>query len=619
MASQTPAAGPRLSFFPLAAQEWMGEDYASAIVRHSLEARERVSEEIRQALDTAIRTSGVRVPGGGFRPQTAHLAPSHHLQMPVFRKVQESDELAGALLRLWSASMSDLYEAVEEYLLTKSEPIYGPDRKLGCFRSAWDVKDWEANREQFLSEHDNFDRKDAGLMLWWVSGKMPIPTSIAADVREAVDLTRWLELLKALPLDAPQWGQAQQFITAFAEVIADKEKERSQAVVNVFQAQLLSIRDRFSEDLTYLERDVSLWSSPAPAPPAVAARMIDRVSQLESLLLQYSAVRDQALVRSEEFERAQRRAELESEIIDVLVDVEQVLSGTYPVSENEAVAPVTAPESADMPVAVQEGADSAAAAAAVAKPIKPINPIESTEPAAAVEPPVVAPPPAQSTPPPASTPAPAPVAQESAATEEANAALLSDMQALREEMEYLRAELHSRKDNEEYWRTSYMNAQREAAGAESEASEEPQNVAEAVSLAEKKFPVELLFQLNSRSWVNRNNPFEDPTSVLAALEWLATTYYRSRTGEISVPKLDDSLYEVCRWRYVSNQSDVTMGQYPNHYQTKVDGKLYRLEEHIGRGNSKDAANTIRIAFHWDRENRRVIVGYIGQHQRTDAT
>ena len=108
-------------------------------------------------------------------------------------------------------------------------------------------------------------------------------------------------------------------------------------------------------------------------------------------------------------------------------------------------------------------------------------------------------------------------------------------------------------------------------------------------------------------------------AVLDALEWLATTYYRSRTGEISVPKLDDSIYELCRWRYVSNQSDVTMGQYESSYKTIVDGQAYRLEEHIGRGSSKDPVNTIRVAFHWDRERRRVIVGYIGQHQQTDAT
>ena len=35
----------------------------------------------------------------------------------------------------------------------------------------------------------------------------------------------------------------------------------------------------------------------------------------------------------------------------------------------------------------------------------------------------------------------------------------------------------------------------------------------------------------------------------------------------------------------------------------------------GKGTSFDPQNTIRIAFDWDDEEKRVVVGYIGRHQK----
>ena len=38
--------------------------------------------------------------------------------------------------------------------------------------------------------------------------------------------------------------------------------------------------------------------------------------------------------------------------------------------------------------------------------------------------------------------------------------------------------------------------------------------------------------------------------------------------------------------------------------------------HLGKGASFDPKSTIRIGFAWDDERRRVVVGYVGRHQRT---
>lgn len=608
MVSQTPATPPKLSNFLLAAQEWMQENYASAVVRHALDAREQVSADAKRALDDAIKNSGVRVPGGGFRPQAAHRAPSHHLQMPIFRKLHESDELVGAILRVWMGSKTELYEAVVQHLQGNDEPTYGPDRRKGCFRDVWDTRDWEANRDQFLVEHDEFDRDDVGLMLWCVSGKIPLPPALAARTADSVDFTRWHELLQALPPDAPQWGQAREFALALSELADSKEKQRAHVTVNILKAKVVSIRQQFSEELTYLERDVGLWAAPVAIQPSVAAQALEHAARLESLLGQYRPIRDQAQVRSEEYMRANRRAGLEAEIITALGEMERFLFGS-PAPEDEE--PPPRPDSNEAPAA---RADAAAGPVvkAVSETLPPPEP-----------PPLPAPEQRASVP----VPAPAPIPDSEAkpdyvnreaavASLERDALLQLDLQAFRDEIESLKAELHFCKDNVEYWRSAYVAA---AKGPKAVyATARPRDVNAAVAQAKGQFPDELLFQLNSKSWT-KNNPYEDPQAVLDALEWLATTYHRSRIGEISVPKLDDSIYEVCRWRYVSNQSDVTMGQYGSFYRTVVDGKTYWLEEHIGRGSSKDPVNTIRIAFHWDRERRRIIIGYIGQHQQTDAT
>ena len=74
--------------------------------------------------------------------------------------------------------------------------------------------------------------------------------------------------------------------------------------------------------------------------------------------------------------------------------------------------------------------------------------------------------------------------------------------------------------------------------------------------------------------------------------------------------------EACPgWFYRANQSDTTMGRFPDWYRTKVNGATLELSNHVGKGTSHDPRHTIRIAFAWDEENDRIIVGFVGVHQR----
>ena len=114
---------------------------------------------------------------------------------------------------------------------------------------------------------------------------------------------------------------------------------------------------------------------------------------------------------------------------------------------------------------------------------------------------------------------------------------------------------------------------------------------------------------DSRS--NEDTPFANPPEVLDALAWLATAY---RNGSA------DRIGKTCPgWFYKLNQSASTMGQFLDWYRTRLNGTAWNLLPHLGKGTSHDPHHTIRITFAWDEQNERVIVGFVGLHQRNRAS
>ena len=330
MASQTSASShpPSLSSCLHAAQEWLHEDYAASVVWRVLEAREQLPAEIKRALDAAIKNSSVKVPGAAFQLQDVQDAPTHHLHTPVFRKMQVSDELTEAVLRAWVAIQGELYESVVQHLQWNDEPTYGPDRQERTFRGYWDAKDWQTNFNQFLADRTGFNQNDVGLMLWYVSGKLPPPLAEVEDPSDRVDFERWRELLLALSPDAPQWENALQFADAIWEIVEEKERQRAKNAVNHLKTKLEDIWLEYSDELIYLEKNIGLWGSRSKIQPEVALQTLAEVTNLESLLSQYRPIRDQAQSRSVESTRAGRRAELEAEIISTVTELEPVLAPT---------------------------------------------------------------------------------------------------------------------------------------------------------------------------------------------------------------------------------------------------------------------------------------------------
>jgi len=167
------------------------------------------------------------------------------------------------------------------------------------------------------------------------------------------------------------------------------------------------------------------------------------------------------------------------------------------------------------------------------------------------------------------------------------------------------------------WRESYEESQRSAGGAPSgDGAEKPIETPEdAYHRIQEEFPEQLVF-----TGTNELDPtFDNPDKLYLALRWLATTYRDARIGTTPCTDFDVSCREASGFWYRGHQSKVTMGKYEEEYYVNWRSKKTPLREHIGSGSSKSARSTIRVAFFFDSESKAVVVGYLGQHQTTDAT
>lgn len=169
-----------------------------------------------------------------------------------------------------------------------------------------------------------------------------------------------------------------------------------------------------------------------------------------------------------------------------------------------------------------------------------------------------------------------------------------------------------------YWRTQ---SQTEKGGQSNPQEMEfvPHSVGEAVDWAETNFSSQLVFALNSRS--DRCTAYTRPSEVAIGLRWLATTYRDAKLGITGCADLDLSIKGTCGawWFWKGGQSDTTVGIYSNWYECSHAGQKHEVREHIGSGKSKRPEETVRIAFKWLDVEEKVLIGFIGQHQRTTKT
>jgi hypothetical protein len=190
---------------------------------------------------------------------------------------------------------------------------------------------------------------------------------------------------------------------------------------------------------------------------------------------------------------------------------------------------------------------------------------------------------------------------------------------LEKECERLRWELRSAQD-----RSRTSGAAQGAKGGKGAPSGKPKSFASLSAVLQSvvsDYPERLVVQLNKQS--NKKYRYSDPNEAFTALTWLATDYYEWRIrerGSLTHRQLDTELRSRCGWMYRPNQSKETVGEFESWYQTRFRGEDLEIHEHIGKGNTKrQGEKSIRIAFAWHEKTRRVVIGFVGQHQRTRAS
>ena len=150
------------------------------------------------------------------------------------------------------------------------------------------------------------------------------------------------------------------------------------------------------------------------------------------------------------------------------------------------------------------------------------------------------------------------------------------------------------------------------------AHEHAATVDEALDKAQSEWPDAFAVAFNNRS-TPHGYPFKDADQFYRGLKFLATTFRDAKARRRPCPDLVSACKEESGLDYSPNQSPSTMGEFPEYYRTLYAGAEVPLKGHLGRGNNKDPRLSFRLAFYYDKEADKVVLGFLGQHQRTRAT
>ena len=607
MPNDVPTGDKRLEF--TAAFEVMSPAHRDAVVARALLSRSEASPEAGSAFNSAIQKNRIRVTG--YRDSLR--APHTLLREPVSLAVSVSNELAGAVLKVWSESEVELRAKSVEYLSSVGIPSRSSEFSFIRFQEIWPLDDLHSHRDKFVKLYSDgtLDQDDAALMLCLVAGRAPA----VAENEESEDtpgtvsefLSQVTNYLQALPPAAPEWqATIPGFISSLSNLVASKALELKW--VDDFEAILREVGEEFGELLAFFEQDTHTWTASRVSRTADSAAALATAQELKALLAQYLPLHERAASFSEERDRAKKREELQTGILECVRLIDGLMTGNFGELQ-------TASSDAPLPDNKWKIEQQLGIAAVGAQEPPPANSLQealtAAEPASDEH--VV-----EERSPSSSTFQLVALQSENVGLRDNARTLSVENQDLRDEVEALKTELYSSQEREDSWRLAY----RSAVGGTSEVLEEPapevDTVNDAVELAKSRFRQELVFAPNSDSTIEEN-PFTDPMRVWEALQWLGTTYYASKMGRLRITDFDQSIKEACGWWYKGDQGETTLSRYEKSYTTRVDGKRHWLAEHIGKGTSFDARYTIRIAFVWDRDRRQVIVGYVGRHQQTDAS
>ena len=579
--------------------------YVGVLITQTLQGRSEMSTSARDSLNSAIR-DGVRVD----RFRDASKADPAQLVPHVLDAFQDGDDrLVGAVLRGWVELRKDLHDVVVEHLDRRGLLAPGPNLRERCFDEIWPVVEWAREIESVLESNGDLDEEDVGMMLSFASGRVPDGDESENKVSSPL-LSDWLDGLAELPPEAAEWEEISRFIHVVEDIAAAKDVERVLKISEEFVDTLTAVEREYEAELTYLEIDLRNWREDAVRRPGCLPRATNLAKSLDTSLAEYRKIRPQADSRKEELERAADRAKRETALLDIVAEWAR-LKGEFDAAEAdsypdggvgphdaEAAGPDTGgpgagdPQSGAAPAPVADGGtgqDASRSTLARGESEDLRSELDRVRRDAGS------------------------LHSDNDSLRRINRDLETDRQSLSGENSGLRDELALSRSLEESWRRAYVDSR--VARVEDEGEPPPANVGEALARAQKVFPDQLLLAPNSKS--DKNSAFLKPDEVFDALAWLATDYHRLRSDPPGKPPPFDRLLKAScpGWSYKPHQAAVTRERFDDWYRTEVNGRSHDLSAHLGKGTDRDPQTTIRIAFAWDDEQDKVIVGFIGLHQR----
>ena len=575
------------------------------------EQRDRIVEKVVSALKTQgklptktlndfrdLFKAGKPIPGFNNDPLRA-MSPL--LKKQLLERLDLNPDLEGLIVSTWADTEPQLREAVNRHI-----DSFDPQSHEG---DEIDEELWNAQISMLAAENSDYEEDDILLMTKVCfahtkmqgdsdreDGEVGAETKLAPrdpfPMEETLDAV--LESLRDVPAGFPQWSDAvPRFVASLNELIDEKKNELTQ--VRGLMTDLDHIQNGFETELAFFRHGGEEWDTPVVAMLLAVDSGIDestrRLAALEDALASYRQIKERADNLAEERERREKRHDLE-ETIEVMLHEIGELSHTAAAEAKPAAAP-----EGDIQQQPQSEAGSQLREELNALRGEYESLISSNH---------------------ALKQDSASIKDRVRALEGEITGLNADKQTLTEEVAELRDQLRISETNEVNWRIAYeAEVRSKDAAAPEPIPVEVESVRQALDMAQARYGDRLVFRLNKKS--RRDYDYTRPREVWDALEWLATTYHDSQTGEAQITDLNESIRNTCSgWEYKSNQTDITFNMYREWYTTTKDGKTYELRKHLSKGTGRDA-NVIRIAFEWDEDTERVIVGFVGPHQRSRSS
>ena len=539
---------------PIAGAMWvLSEEQRLRLAQRALEQR---TSSAGQRLRSAVRNVQV----DGFRNPAK--APAKRLVVPVLDELRRDDKLASATLLAWEESQPELRAKVVERL-AQSDITCRDEASALAWEESWPLADCMEIGEEIAGETE-VDAEEAAFMCCLVSGRFPLPDGDppASLLAETPLIQGWLKHLESMSVHADEWKDLPVLADAVEDLLADRLLQLAEQVQSEVTEGIETLAD-FDPELRYLEIDTDRWGAEIEERADLMLDATDLLDEMHQALALYRAVRPQADNRTEELRRVAERTKQEERILSLEGQWRELLARPEPElpKEEEQAPDMTREELESLRGELHE--------------IKALY-----------------------------EEAKARYREETQRLEESNATLRQAKAQRDDEVNELKGEVIRMREAEEHWRASFF-ATKQSSPEDGEETE-LKTVQDALDRASEQFRDELLISLNSKS--STRIPFQRPQEVFDALEWLATAYRRDPEATIS---------DACPgWFFRRKQSDSTVGMFREWYETRVAGHRYDLTSHVGKGSSFDPKTTIRIGFAWDEQNDRVIVGFIGQHQKS---